>query len=95
MQGPAWTNRVGGARQHGLAGMLLELWTKRRTAKEPRVRQMQLLETLPLGGKRQLMLVQCGGDRFLVGGGLESIQTIVRVDGQQDVTRRSQDGLCG
>jgi flagellar biogenesis protein FliO len=55
---------------------------------------MQLLETLPLGGKRQLMLVQCGTEQFLVGGGLESVETIVKLAGTTD-TLRQQDDLCG
>ena len=32
---------------------------------------MNLLETLHLSVRRQLMLVECGGERFLVGGGRE------------------------
>jgi hypothetical protein len=40
---------------------------------------MRLVETLALGGKRQLMLVTCAGESFLVGGGLESVETIVRL----------------
>jgi flagellar biogenesis protein FliO len=66
----------------GLAGWLLGLlrgWPGRR---EAQVKQMQLIETLALGGKRQLMLVSCGGERFLVGGGLESVETIVRVNAE-------------
>jgi flagellar biogenesis protein FliO len=47
--------------------------------RETSEKQMQLLETLMLGGKRQLMLVRCGGERFLVGGSLESVETIVPV----------------
>ena len=50
-----------------------------RSERQSAMKQMQLLETLPLGGKRQLMLVSCAGERFLVGGGVESIETIVRV----------------
>src|ERR1700722_14052686 len=43
-------------------------------------REMHLLETLSLGGRRQLMLVECGGQRFLIGGGAESVETIVGVE---------------
>jgi flagellar biogenesis protein FliO len=50
-------------------------WTGRVNG-EPR---MELLETLQLGGKRQLMLVRCNGQGFLVGAGGESIQTIIEV----------------
>ncbi len=42
-------------------------------------KQLQLVETLPLSGRRQLMLVECGGEQFLVGGGPESVEAIVRV----------------
>jgi flagellar biogenesis protein FliO len=38
---------------------------------------MRLAETLSLGGKRQLMLVICDGQRFLVGTGGEGVGTIV------------------
>lgn len=44
-------------------------------------RQLGLVETLSLGGRRQLMLVSCGEERYLVGGGPDSIETIVHVDG--------------
>jgi hypothetical protein len=59
-------------------------------------RQMQLIETLGLGGKRQLMLVSCGGERFLVGGGLESVETIVRVKAGSSAgfVTEDVDGLC-
>lgn len=56
-------------------------------------RQMKLLETLPLGGKRQLMLVSCGGRQYLVGGGAESVQTIVCVAADADGVRDGSEGL--
>ncbi|WP_373694179.1 flagellar biosynthetic protein FliO [Edaphobacter paludis] len=57
---------------------------------------MHLLETLSLGGKKTLMLVSCGGERFLVGGGLESVETIVPLKSEisLDVTARKSDGPC-
>jgi flagellar biogenesis protein FliO len=66
----------------GLAGWLLGLLRGWPGQREAQVKQMQLIETLALGGKRQLMLVSCGGERFLVGGGLESVETIVRVNAE-------------
>jgi hypothetical protein len=63
----------------GLAGWMLGLLRGWRGQRETQRRQLQLVETLPLGGKRQLMLVTCAGERFLVGGGLESVETIVRL----------------
>jgi len=43
-------------------------------------RSMKLVETLQLGGKRQLMLVSCEGRQFLVGAGADGVQSIVAVD---------------
>jgi len=68
-------------RGHGLAGWLLRIWRSRASLREGRVRTLQLLETMPVGGKRQLMLVRCGEEHFLVGGGPESITAIVKVAG--------------
>jgi flagellar biogenesis protein FliO len=51
-------------------------------------RTMELVETLNLGGKRQLMLVVCDGKRYLIGAGGDSVTSI------QQVTR-SADELTG
>jgi hypothetical protein len=42
-------------------------------------RRLQLIETLQLGGKRHLMLVQCDGQSYLVGAGGDSVQSITEV----------------
>lgn len=42
-------------------------------------RRMELVEMLQLGGKRQLMLVVCDGQRFLVGAGGDSIHSVVEM----------------
>jgi flagellar biogenesis protein FliO len=73
----------GDLRRKSLAGWLLEIWKSRAMLREGRERRMQLLETLPVGGKRQLMLVRCGDEHFMVGGGVESISTIVKVSGDE------------
>ncbi len=59
-------------------------------------RQMRLLETLPLGGKRQLLLVSCGSERFLIGGGGEGVEAIVRLKGEAslDPTAEKLDIAC-
>jgi flagellar biogenesis protein FliO len=82
--------------QTGLAEWLLGLLRGIRAERQPVAKQMYLLETLPLGGKRQLMLVSCAGERFLVGGGLESVETIVLVQGavSADRTPKKLDGPC-
>jgi flagellar biogenesis protein FliO len=46
-------------------------------------RHMRLIETLPLGAKKQLLLVTCDGERFLIGTGPESVQSILRVRSEQ------------
>jgi hypothetical protein len=80
----------------GLAGWLIGLlpgWPGQRAKQQ---RQLRLVETLPLGGKRQLMLVTCGGESFLVGGGMDSVETIVRLKSEVslDVVAKSADGTC-
>ena len=42
-------------------------------------RRMELVEMLQLGGKRQLMLVVCDGQRYLVGAGGDSVQSITEM----------------
>jgi hypothetical protein len=42
-------------------------------------RQLQLLEVLPLGSRRQLMLVRCESERFLVGTGPDSVTSMLRI----------------
>lgn len=61
-----WTQRAVRERIAGLA----------RPRCEPR---LKLIETLQLGGKRQLMLVLCDGQRVLVGTGGDSIQSIAEL----------------
>jgi flagellar biogenesis protein FliO len=80
----------------GLAGWVLGLLRSCAGRREAQGKQMQLIETLALGGKRQLMLVSCGGERFLVGGGLESVETIVRVkaEGSLGIEETSLGEIC-
>jgi len=80
----------------GLAGWLIGLLPGWRGQRAMQQRQLRLVETLPLGGKRQLMLVTCGGESFLVGGGMDSVETIVRLKSEVslDVVAKSADGTC-
>jgi flagellar biogenesis protein FliO len=48
-------------------------------ARSPAEKRMQVLETLALGARKQLLLVCCDGERFLVGTGADQVQTIVRL----------------
>jgi flagellar biogenesis protein FliO len=63
----------------GLAGWALGLFRVWRSKRELPQKQLRLVETLSLGGKRQLMLVTCKGERFLVGTGADSVETIVHL----------------
>jgi flagellar biogenesis protein FliO len=84
----------------GLAGWMLNILRQLRRESRSEARLLHLLETLPLGGKRQLMLVSCGGEHFLVGGGPESLETIVRVrslarsEGVREGSERKSSGTC-
>jgi flagellar biogenesis protein FliO len=67
------------APQDTLIGRVLRLagvWGASRGQSQKR---MRVIETLSLGAKKQLVLVTCDGDRFLVGTGPDHVQTIVRL----------------
>ena len=85
-----------GLELQGLAGWALGLLRGLGSRGEVQRKQLRLVETLPLGGKRQLMLVTCAGESFLVGGGLESVETIVRLKAEValDVRATSLDRTC-
>jgi flagellar biogenesis protein FliO len=87
---------IGAHDVRGLAGWMLGLLRGWRSQREMQRKQLRLVETLPLGGKRQLMLVTCGGESFLVGGGMDSVETIVRLKAEVslDVVSKSLDGTC-
>jgi flagellar biogenesis protein FliO len=90
---------MAGREPQGLAAWLLRLLRNGRRLRDVSSRQMRVVETLPLGGKRLLMLVDCGGERFLVGGGTDSVQVIAAVVSRNDEDLRSavvklQDAPC-
>jgi Flagellar biosynthesis protein, FliO len=80
----------------GLAGWMLSLLRGWHRQREGQHKQLRLVETLRLGGKMQLMLVTCAGESFLVGGGLDSVETIVRLKAEVslDVAAKSLDEPC-
>jgi hypothetical protein len=41
--------------------------------------QLELLETLALGGRRQVFLIACGGQQYLVGAGPEQVGCLLQV----------------
>ena len=86
MQSPQKPARIGRTKISpelgSIGGWLLDLLRRVHSERQSGIKQMHLLETLPLGGKRQLMLVSCAGERFLVGGGLDSVETMMRVQSE-------------
>jgi hypothetical protein len=64
----------------GLAGWVLGLIRGSETRKT--AKHLRVVEHLALGGRRQLTLVVCDGERFLVGGSADGVETIVRVGTQ-------------
>jgi flagellar biogenesis protein FliO len=80
LQGMERTNNsMANVELQGLAGWVLGLLRGWRGERMAQRKQMRVVETLALGGRRQLMLVSCGEEHFLVGGGMDSVETIVRV----------------
>ena len=66
----------------GWAGWLIEAFARvrsRMARSYPAEPAMQLVETISLGGRRQLSLVRCGTQQFLIGCGADQVQTIVLV----------------
>jgi hypothetical protein len=76
---------------HGLAGWILRSLREWCGWQEASRKQLRLVETLPLGGKKQLMLVTYAGESFLVGGGVESVQTILRLNMDAPPRTRAED----
>jgi flagellar biogenesis protein FliO len=61
----------------GMVNLFGGAWSGRSGAA---VRHMRVLETLALGPKKQLLLVSCDGEKFLIGTGPDSVQTIMRLE---------------
>jgi hypothetical protein len=51
----------------------------------PKQRRMELIETLNLGGKRQLLLVVCDGHDYLIGAGGDSVHSIEQIRSATEV----------
>jgi flagellar biogenesis protein FliO len=45
----------------------------------PSERRMKVVERLAIGAKKELLLVLCGGEHFLIGTGPDGVQTIAPV----------------
>ena len=98
MQGvrPRSLNEAAASEVQGLARWVLGVAQSWREPRVSQKKQLQLVETLSLGGKRQLMLVTCAGESFLVGGSFESVETIVRLTAESStsLTAERMDAPC-
>jgi len=78
---------VANTTQGGLAAWLIERFAGLRMRLRSGVsltRELQVLETISLGGRRQVTLLTCGNQRFLVGCGADQVHTIVHVPYPED-----------
>lgn len=60
------------------SGFLNRIRMMQQQAAKPK--RLELVETLALGGKRQLFVITCDNQRYLVGAGAESVGTIVPIE---------------
>lgn len=59
-----------------------------------RERRMELVERLELGGRRQLVLVICDGNRYLVGAGPDTVYAITEMGGADKGRNSGQSRRC-
>ncbi len=64
-------------------------WLRMRAPREQRLR---LVETLALGPRRSVAMIECDGQRFLAGLGSDGVTTIVPVTGTS--ANYNQDGVA-
>jgi flagellar biogenesis protein FliO len=53
---------------------------ERAGARQPARRRLRLIESLAVGGRRTVTLIECDGRHFLIGGGSDSVQCIQPVE---------------
>jgi hypothetical protein len=68
------------AKHTGWIARLVQVWRKGCSRRPRTGLSLQLLEVLPLG-KRQVLLVRCAEEYFLMAGGLETVNVITKVAG--------------
>ena len=78
----------------GLLGWVLSLRRSKRADREARQNQLRLIQRLSLNGRGQVLLIECAGERFLLGGGLDSVHTIVRLRGAGLSTAESENEVA-
>lgn len=86
----------GADKVQGLAGWLLALLSRANATwaqGKPARKHLRVVETMQLGGRRQLTLVSCDGERFLIGSGPDSVQTMTRV--RPEAATVAASTVCG
>lgn len=86
---------IAGLGQQGITNWLIGRFRTWRGLRVAAPSRLQLIETLRLDGKTNLMLVSCDGDHFLVGCGRESVQAITQVQSSRSLglVTKNQDAL--
>ena len=93
-------NTQGSWRSQGVLGSLIGVivkvaggaWSQSRG---PAKKRMRVIETMALGAKKQLLLVSCDGERFLVGTGPDQVQTIVRLGSELETKETAAVAVAG
>jgi flagellar biogenesis protein FliO len=77
-----WATKMESSGTKGLLHAAMGAMARLSGAGTATAKRMQVLETLALGARKQLLLVSCDGERFLVGTGADQVQSIVRLSGE-------------
>jgi Flagellar biosynthesis protein, FliO len=71
--GMSWMGRIG-------KGFAVLLWERLSLVRRHRCEAgLRVLETVSLGGRRQVFLLACGDERYLVGAGAETVGCMLRI----------------
>lgn len=73
-----WTRRLRDAAPSGLLSRAL-LWLQTRSRATGRPRRLQLCATMALGDKRFVSIIECDGQRFLIGGGIGNVSLLAQL----------------
>ena len=65
------------------------IWIQERKAARSGTRRLRVVETVSLGEKRLVALVEVDGEQFLVGGGPTGVVLLSRLEGFDDVLRET------
>ena len=71
-------------------GILSRAFSWLRGAAAPE-RQLRVLETVPLGEKRSVSIIEAEGRRFLVGCGASGVRLLTRLDEEENCSEESDE----